>query len=188
VQTVTTGSADFLPFGFAGGLSDPNTGLVRFGARDYDPVVARWISKDPIRFAGAQANLYVYVNNDPVNQADPRGTGPELALCLVQPEICLGAAAVLGAGAALGAAGYAISRYLDDSPAPANDNAIPDVCEPPDDPVDDDCAQQWADAYADCERFFKFPKAYKGLTGGYSNAYDCARGHVDERCGGNPVK
>jgi uncharacterized protein RhaS with RHS repeats len=27
----------FLPFGFAGGLYDGETGLVRFGARDYDP-------------------------------------------------------------------------------------------------------------------------------------------------------
>jgi YD repeat-containing protein len=27
----------FQPFGFAGGLYDPDTGLVRFGARDYEP-------------------------------------------------------------------------------------------------------------------------------------------------------
>ena len=27
----------FLPFGFAGGLADPVTGLVRFGLRDYEP-------------------------------------------------------------------------------------------------------------------------------------------------------
>ena len=27
----------FQPFGFAGGLYDPDTKLVRFGARDYDP-------------------------------------------------------------------------------------------------------------------------------------------------------
>ena len=27
----------FQPFGFAGGLQDPDTGLLRFGARDYDP-------------------------------------------------------------------------------------------------------------------------------------------------------
>jgi hypothetical protein len=26
-----------IPFGFAGGLYDKDTGLVRFGARDYDP-------------------------------------------------------------------------------------------------------------------------------------------------------
>ena len=51
----------FQPFGFAGGIYDQHTGLVRFGARDYDPVTARWTSKDPIRFAGGDANLYGYV-------------------------------------------------------------------------------------------------------------------------------
>jgi hypothetical protein len=33
VPTFVTGPADFQPFGFAGGLYDPDTGLVRFGAR-----------------------------------------------------------------------------------------------------------------------------------------------------------
>ena len=35
----------FQPFGFAGGLYDSDTGLVRFGARDYDPHTGRWTSK-----------------------------------------------------------------------------------------------------------------------------------------------
>jgi RHS repeat-associated protein len=51
----------FQPFGFAGGLQDPDTKLVRFGARDYDPETGRWTTKDPIRFAGGDANLYGYV-------------------------------------------------------------------------------------------------------------------------------
>jgi RHS repeat-associated protein len=63
----------FQPFGFAGGLYDPDTKLVRFGARDYDAEVGRWTSKDPILFGGGQANLYVYVNGDPVNDNDPSG-------------------------------------------------------------------------------------------------------------------
>ena len=40
------------PFGFAGGLYDADSGLVRFGARDYDPSTGRWTSKDPVRFDG----------------------------------------------------------------------------------------------------------------------------------------
>ncbi len=63
----------FQPFGFAGGLYDPDTGLVRFGARDYDAEVGRWTAVDPILFAGGDTNLYGYVLNDPVNWSDPTG-------------------------------------------------------------------------------------------------------------------
>lgn len=63
----------FQPFGFAGGLYDHNTGLVQFGARWYDPQIGRWISKDPIGFAGADTNLYAYVGGNPVNYMDPTG-------------------------------------------------------------------------------------------------------------------
>ena len=62
-----------VPFSFAGGLYDPDTELVRFGYRDYDPTVGRWTAKDPIFFAGGNAYLYGYVLNDPVNFVDPWG-------------------------------------------------------------------------------------------------------------------
>jgi RHS repeat-associated protein len=39
----------FQPFGFAGGLHDVDTGLVRFGARDYGAVMGRRASKDPVQ-------------------------------------------------------------------------------------------------------------------------------------------
>jgi RHS repeat-associated protein len=69
--------AGFQPFGFAGGLKDPDTGFVRFGARDYNPAVGRWTAKDPILFGGGDSNLYGYVLNDPVNFADRVGLGPD---------------------------------------------------------------------------------------------------------------
>ena len=62
-----------IPFGFAGGLHDRDTGLVRFGYRDYDPDTGRWTAKDPILFAGGDTDLYGYVLNDPVNFIDPWG-------------------------------------------------------------------------------------------------------------------
>jgi len=65
-------SPGFQPFGFAGGVYDPDTGLVRFGFRDYDPGVGRWLSKDPIGLSGG-LNLYVYCHNDPINFVDPFG-------------------------------------------------------------------------------------------------------------------
>jgi RHS repeat-associated protein len=65
----------FQPFGFAGGVYDMDLSLVRFGARDYDPAIGRWTAKDPILFDGGQANLYVYVDNDPINRIDSSGLG-----------------------------------------------------------------------------------------------------------------
>lgn len=62
-----------LPFGFAGGLYDTDTQLVRFGARDYDAETGRWTAKDPILFKGHSANLFGYVNLDPINGIDPNG-------------------------------------------------------------------------------------------------------------------
>jgi RHS repeat-associated protein len=66
----------FQPFGYAGGLYDRDTGLVRFGARDYDPETGRWTAKDPIGFGGGDANLYGYVRNNPIRYTDPRGLNP----------------------------------------------------------------------------------------------------------------
>lgn len=66
----------FQPFGFAGGIYDQHTKLTRFGARDYDAEVGRWTVKDPIGFRGGQSNLYVYVNNNPINLTDPLGLYP----------------------------------------------------------------------------------------------------------------
>lgn len=66
----------FQAFGFAGGLYDQQTGLVRFGARDYDPETGRWTSKDPIKFEGGDTNLYGYVLIDPINLIDPAGLAP----------------------------------------------------------------------------------------------------------------
>jgi RHS repeat-associated protein len=66
-------SPGFQPFGFAGGLYDSDSGLVRFGARDYDAEVGRWTAKDPLRFGGGDSNLYGYVGSDPVNGIDPSG-------------------------------------------------------------------------------------------------------------------
>ncbi len=62
-----------VPFGFAGGLYDGDTELVRFGARDYDPQIGRWTAKDPIGFSGGDEDLYGYTLDDPVNGVDPEG-------------------------------------------------------------------------------------------------------------------
>ncbi len=49
---LTDTNPGFQPFGLAGGLYDAQTGLVRFGARDYDPEVGRWTAK--VRFGSLE--------------------------------------------------------------------------------------------------------------------------------------
>ena len=66
-------SAFTVPFGFAGGLFDSDTGLNRFGYRDYAADVGRWTTKDPIGFEGGDTDLYGYVVGDPVNGVDVNG-------------------------------------------------------------------------------------------------------------------
>lgn len=95
----------YLPFGFAGGLYDHATGLVRFGARDYDPEVGRWTAKDPILFEGGDANLYGYILSDPINGIDSDGLdarvdaggGGGVAIDL-GPSLGAGVSAAIGAG------------------------------------------------------------------------------------------
>jgi RHS repeat-associated protein len=66
-------SPGLVPFGFAGGLYDPATGLTRFGARDYDSETGRWTAKDPIMFASGDINVLEYVGSDPANWVDVYG-------------------------------------------------------------------------------------------------------------------
>ena len=82
-----------LLIGFAGGLADPDTGLVRFGFRDYDPESGRWTAIDPILFAGGQVNLYAYCGSDPVGLRDPSGM---VVPAVVLPAIVGGAAFGVG--------------------------------------------------------------------------------------------
>lgn len=64
-----------LEIGFAGGIEDPATGLVRFGRRDYDPSTGRWTAQDPAGLGASDWNLYAYCGNDPVGFVDRSGLG-----------------------------------------------------------------------------------------------------------------
>lgn len=70
----------FQPFGFAGGVDDRDTKLIRFGARDYDAHAGRWTAKDPILFDGGSMNLFAYVNGDPINRVDHAGKDDPIGL------------------------------------------------------------------------------------------------------------
>jgi RHS repeat-associated protein len=71
-QEVNPTNADIL-FGFTGRPFDPVADLQNNLNRWYDPSVGRWISEDPIGFAGGDANLARYVGNTPNSNVDPFG-------------------------------------------------------------------------------------------------------------------
>jgi RHS repeat-associated protein len=86
------------PFGFAGGHYDPDTALVRFGARDYDPELGRWVTRDPSLFTSIAPNLYAYAQGDPVNHRDPSGRvvpGVIAVVIVNAPAIAAAAATVI---------------------------------------------------------------------------------------------
>lgn len=69
---ITDGVGNVSSLGYAAGIVDEDTGLSRFGGRDYDPVSGRWTCKDPFGVS-ASINTFAYVSNDPVNVTDPTG-------------------------------------------------------------------------------------------------------------------
>lgn len=95
----------FLPIGFAGGLADPDTGLVRFGWRDYDPSVGRFTAPDPLGDTGGDHDLYDYCVDDPVSMNDPVGLFPPALLFLGYKALAL----LIAGGGAYGAA-YAADK------------------------------------------------------------------------------
>ena len=47
------------------------------GARVYDPVIGRFLSRDPLISAGSP---YAFADNDPINKSDPTGWTPALKI------------------------------------------------------------------------------------------------------------
>lgn len=79
--------ADQLAFGYGGELHIG--GLIHLRARDYEPTTGTFLTRDPlggVDGAATVANLYHYVDNDPIDFADPAGTSPTDKEILVIPE------------------------------------------------------------------------------------------------------
>ena len=78
------------PFGYIGrfGVMEEDNGLIFMRARCYSPGLGRFISEDPIGFAGGSINLYQYGFNAPVQFVDPSGYCCDGPTCNPQPEHC----------------------------------------------------------------------------------------------------
>lgn len=94
------------PFEFVGALGvmeDPG-GLEFMRARYYDASLGRFMTPDPIGFAGGDANLYAYVANGPIHGIDPGGT------FITAPLWVIGA----GLGAAFNTTAYIATQAWND--------------------------------------------------------------------------
>jgi RHS repeat-associated protein len=126
-QATADSMLGFQPFGFAGGIYDSDTKLVRFGARDYDPETGRWITKDSLGLSGRNPNFYAYASNDPVNLQHANGLQegiaaeivdvfaeeiwPGLKTCFKGPGATKGFGRFQKGGVVLGKAGTAVDLY-----------------------------------------------------------------------------
>ncbi len=71
-KTSSSGQASNSALQYTGREND-GTGLYYYRARYYNPMLQRFISEDPLGFAGNGPNMYVYAGDSPVNFTDPTG-------------------------------------------------------------------------------------------------------------------
>jgi len=151
-----------------------NSGIYYYGYRFYEPTLQRWLNRDPLAEEGG-LNLYEFVENEPTIFFDPDGGKPMTLPKLpplppgIKPPLPLGPIGAAITCGAIGAAAIDVGSklYYDEKK--------------------ERCDREWDDAFKMCKEELSKPNPSRGITGGYNNVMDCARGLVSEECGGNPV-
>jgi RHS repeat-associated protein len=198
------------PFGYKGQFgyyTDNETGLQLLSHRYYDPSTGRFLTRDPISYVGG-INLYTYVQNNPSNLVDPLGlvwwTPPSWygrrssGAGAAGPVMIAGTVAVMD-GPEPGPADVIAVAYLIWAcfgataspmapaiplPRPTPKTLVPPLPLAP--KKEEGCDQEWQRAFEICADLISKGRN-RGITGGYTDLYSCARGLVSERCGGNKV-
>jgi hypothetical protein len=136
----------------------------------YEPSVQRWVNRDPAEEAGG-INLYRFAANRPSDRFDMDGRQAGTAVGAWGGTcICPGLGTAVGAavGTVVSAlTGYCIAKAITEH--------------------ERQCEKEWADARDTCARELAKPSPSRGITGGYKDIENCARGLVSEGCGGNPI-
>ena len=149
----------------------PTSGLYYYGYRWYSPGLQRWTSRDPTD-EDRGINLYCFNYNSPAAYLDPSGDNPAAVVggtigTVVEP----GGGTLLGTlvgGVISAIAGYCVAELIEET-------------------HEQWCARKWEKARKDCAEELAKPYPSRRFTGGYKDIENCARGHVPEECGGNPV-
>ena len=98
--------APLIPFAYTGREWEPEVGMYFYRARFYDPVLGRFISRDPIGLSGGDVNLYAYVGNTPILFVDPTGQFFQI------PAVVAAAAAYVGGNALIGGGIGAVTGFV----------------------------------------------------------------------------
>jgi RHS repeat-associated protein len=81
-KTTLVSGTDMATYQYADMMKHQPSGLYLTSlGNTYDPTVGRWIGRDPMG-EGASLNLYVYSDNDPINELDPWGLYPVVVVTL----------------------------------------------------------------------------------------------------------
>ncbi|MFL6624673.1 MAG: RHS repeat-associated core domain-containing protein, partial [Sulfurifustis sp.] len=207
-NTPPTGTAN-VNLRFAGQYADAESGLFYGGDRYWDPRLGRSITADrmdirqhalrwqavmgKVDVPSLQINSYAYVVNNPLRWIDSTGfeataaagamspPAPTAPTVRPLPPISIPWWAVPSAATTAILGGVAAALYS------------PQLCK-----NEEDCLKEWREAYERCKQLIyeqmqqaagrKKKRNVTGVTGGYTDLEECARGLVSERCGGNAVR
>ncbi len=188
---------------YPGQYFDNETGLHYNMFRDYDPSSGRYVESDPIGLEGG-LNTFGYALGNPIRNSDPKGLfipgiiiiGEILLDAIAAEEAAAAAAAAAEAVAAAAARQAAISAARSAAAAAAiaaasRSDAGRNSCPP----SKEECEKQWVEARQTCRDLIyeqmqqragrRKKRSVTGVTGGYTDVEECARGLVSEECGGN---
>ncbi|MEO6146341.1 MAG: RHS repeat-associated core domain-containing protein, partial [Sulfuriferula sp.] len=183
-----TGHHFFFNLRFPGQYYDQETGLNYNYFRDYDPSTGRYVESDPIGLIGG-LNTYGYANQNPLKFTDPEGLDP------------------FGSGSSTGSGGFTPAPTPFDvfTPGTSANNtfvqsvyqmgrAVKNICTS----EKSDCDREWREARETCKSLIyeqlqqqagrRKKRSVIGVTGGFTDIEQCARGLVSELCGGNLVR